>query len=173
MKTNYLPISLLSLLLLLLSGCSVYNFTGGAIPSDVKTISIAVFYNESASGPPNISQLLTEKVKDYYQSNSKLTLAPNNGDWQLSGYISQYTVTPLAPLANETSAQSRLTIGVKVDFVNTKASTPGAVQNFSQVFPFYKDFNQNQSLSSVETELVDAILNQIVFDIFTKTTSSW
>ena len=169
MKNHSLYIHLLSFLLILFTGCNVYNFTGGAIPPEVKTISIAVFYNESASGPPNISQLLTEKVKDYYQSNSKLTIVPNNGDWKLSGYISQYTVTPLAPLANETAAQSRLTIGVKVDFVNTKDEK----QNFSQIFPFYKDFNQNQSLSSVETELVDAILNQIVFDIFTKTTSNW
>lgn len=169
MKTHSLSITLLSFLLLLLSGCSVYNFTGGAIPPEVKTISIAVFYNESSSGPPNMSQLLTEKVKDYYQSNTKLSIIPNNGDWQLSGYISQYVVTPLAPLANETAAKSRLTIGVKVDFVNTKDEK----QNFSQVFPFYQDFNQNQSLSSVESGLVDIIFNQIVFDIFTKTTSNW
>jgi Lipopolysaccharide-assembly len=169
MKSYLLSISLVTFLLLLLSACHVYNFTGGAIPSEVKTISIPVFYNESSSGPPNMSQLLTEKLKDYYQSNSKLTLVPNTGDWQLSGYINQYAVTPLAPLANETAAQSRLTIGVKVDFINTQDEK----QNFSQVFPFYKDFNQNQSLSAVETELVDAILNQIVFDIFTKTTSNW
>lgn len=169
MKKRSLSLTLLLVLLFCLGSCGVYNFTGGAIPPEVKTISIAVFYNESSSGPPNMSQLFTEKLKDYYQSNTKLTLVPNNGDWQLSGYISQYAVTPLAPLANETAAKSRLTIGVKVDFVNTKDEK----QNFSQVFPFYQDFNQNQSLSSVESELVDVIFNQIVFDIFTKTTSNW
>ncbi|HSZ72111.1 MAG TPA: LptE family protein [Cytophagaceae bacterium] len=163
--------SLLFFLLLsvLFSGCGVYNFTGGAIPPDIKTISIPVFYNESGSGPPTITQTLTEKLKDYYQSNSKLLIVQTNGDWQLSGYITKYTVAPLAPLANETAAQTRLTIAVQVNFINTKDEK----QNFSQVFPFYKDFNQNQSLSSVESDLVDFILNQIVFDIFTKTTSNW
>ena len=169
MKTHYLSISLLSILLLVLNGCGVYNFTGGAIPPEVKTISIAVFYNESASGPPNMSQLLTEKVKDYYQSNSKLTVVTANGDWQLSGYISSYVVTPVAPKANETTALSRLTITVKAEFVNTKDET----QNFSQAFSFYGDFDQTKSLSAVENSLVDEILNQIVFDIFTKTTSNW
>jgi hypothetical protein len=169
MTIKGLLISSLAFLIIFFSGCGVYNLTGGSIAPDIKTISIPVFYNESGSGPPNISQILTEKLKDYYQSNSKLSILTSNGDWQLSGYVSQYTVTPLAPLANETAAQSRLTIGVKVDFINTKDEK----QNFSQVFPFYKDFNQSQSLSSVETDLVDAILNQIVFDIFTKTTSNW
>ncbi len=162
-------ISIFCLLLLLLNSCGVYNFTGGAIPPDVKTLSIPVFYNESGSGPPNISQILTEKLKDYYQSNTKLLLQKVNGDWQLSGYITSYKVSPLAPLANETAAQTRLTISVKVDFVSIKDDK----HNFSQVFTFYKDFNQNQSLSSVEDDLVDFILNQIVFDIFTKTTSNW
>ena len=169
MTIKGLFIPLLAFLMVFFSGCRVYNLTGGSISPDIKTISIPVFYNESGSGPPNISQVLTEKLKDYYQSNSKLSIVTSNGDWQLSGYVSQYTVLPLAPLANETAAQTRLTIGVKVDFINTKDDK----QNFSQVFPFYKDFNQNQSLSSVETDLVDAILNQIVFDIFMKTTSNW
>ncbi len=162
-------IATMSLILLTLTECGVYNFTGGSIPDDVKTISIPVFNNESSSGPPNMSQSLTEKLKDYYQSNSKLSITKDNGDWQLSGYISGYLVTPLAPKENETTALSRLTISVKTEFINTKDEA----QNFSQVFSFYGDFDQLQSLSAVENKLVDDILNQIVFDIFTKTTSNW
>lgn len=157
------------LLLLILSGCGVYNFTGGSIPSDVKNISIAVFYNESGSGPPTMSQQLTEKLKDYYQSNSKLSIVNSNGDWQLSGMIVGYTVSPLAPKANETTALSRLTITVKAEFINTKNEE----QNFNQNFSFYGDFDQSKSLTEVENKLVDEILQQIVFDIFTKTTSNW
>ena len=161
--------TLFTLLILTTASCGVYNFTGGSIASNVKTINISVFPNESSSGPPSMSQLLTEKIKDYYQSNSKLTVVTANGDWQLSGYISSYVVTPVAPKANETTALSRLTITVKAEFVNTKDET----QNFSQAFSFYGDFDQTKSLSAVENSLVDEILNQIVFDIFTKTTSNW
>lgn len=166
-KTFYY--TLLTLLILSSTSCGVYNFTGGSIATNVKTINISVFPNESSSGPPSMSQSLTEKIKDYYQSNSKLTVVTDNGDWQLSGYISGYVVTPVAPKANETTALSRLTITVKAEFVNTKDET----QNFSQAFSFYGDFDQTKSLSAVEKSLVDEILNQIVFDIFTKTTSNW
>jgi len=161
--------TLIALLLIVLTGCGVYNFTGGSISDDVKSISIPVFYNESGSGPPSMSQEFTEKLKDYYQSNSKLSIVTENGDWQLSGYIAGYVVTPLAPKENETTAMSRLTISVKVEFVNSKDE----LQNFAQVFSFYGDFSQTESLSQVESKLVPEILNQIVFDIFTKTTSNW
>ncbi len=166
---KHLSLSILTLSLLLLGGCGVYNFTGGVIPDNVKTISIPVFYNESSSGPPNMSQIFTEQLKGYYQSNSKLAIVRESGDWQLSGYISGYVVTPLAPKANETSSLSRLTITVKVDFLNTKDD----LRNFSQNFSFYGDFQQSQSLSSVENKLIEEIFTQIILDIFTKTTSDW
>ena len=40
-------------------------------------------------------------------------------------------------------------------------------------FSFYSDFNADKDPSSVENELVDEILDQIVFDIFTATVANW
>jgi hypothetical protein len=151
------------------SSCGVYNFTGGAIPPDVKTISIQNIYNESGSGPTNISQNMTEKLKSYYQSNTKLLLVPSNADWKIEGKIVGYNSTGVAAKANETSGSNRLTIRVKITFANTKDSK----QDFDQEFSFYQDYDQSQTQFAVEGTLVPIILDQIVLDIFQKTTSNW
>ncbi len=149
--------------------CGVYNFTGGAVPPDVKTISIQNVYNESGQGPTNISQNMTEKLKSYYQSNTKLLLVPSNADWKLEGKIVGYASTGVAAKGNETSGSNRLTITIKMNFVNTK----DAKQNFDQNFSFFQDYAQEKTLFEVESTIVPTILDQIVLDIFQKTTSNW
>ncbi|HVD99364.1 MAG TPA: LptE family protein [Cytophagaceae bacterium] len=162
-------ISLLAISSLLFSSCGVYNFTGGAVPPDVKTISIQNIYNESGQGPTNLSQNLTEKLKQYYQSNTKLLLVPSGADWRIEGKIVGYASSGVAPKANETSGSNRLTITVKITFKNMKDEK----QNFDQNFSFYGDYPQAQTLFDVESTLDNTILDQIVLDIFQKTTSNW
>lgn len=148
---------------------SCYNFTGGSVPSDVKTISIQSIYNETGQGPTNISQNATEKLKSYYQSNTKLILVPSNADWKLEGKIVGYVSSGVAAKVDETSGSNRLTITIKMNFVNTKDPK----QNFDQNFSYFQDFAQDKTLFEVESVLTDAILDQIVLDIFQKTTSNW
>ena len=83
------------LILLSLFGCGVYSFTGASISPEVKTISIQTFYNNAPLGPANMSNLFTEKLKDYFQQNTSLTLTNDEGDLQFDGYIDNYTITPV------------------------------------------------------------------------------
>ncbi len=148
---------------------SCYNFTGGSVPADVQTISIQPIYNETGQGPTNLSQNATEKLKAYYQSNTKLILVPSNGDWQLEGKIVGYASSGAAPKGNETSGSNRLTITIKVSFINTKKTS----QNFDQNFSYFQDYDQSKTLFEVESNLTNIILDQIVLDIFQRTTSNW
>lgn len=159
---------------LLCWSCGVYSLNGASISPDIKTISVANFYNEAAGGPPNMSQSLTERLKEYYQRNSSLKISTIEGDLQLQGSIIGYTVSPVAVSAQQPNqidqAQlNRLTIRVKAKFLNTKDET----QNFDQDFSFYRDFPQERSLSDVEGELVPIILDQIVLDIFNRSVANW
>ena len=154
---------------MLFSSCGVYNFTGGAIPPNVKTISIQNIYNESGQGPANLSNIITEKLKAYYQNNTRLLLVKTGGDWQIDGKITGYVTSSVAPKANETSASNRLTINVMINFVSEEDEK----QNFNQAFSQYDDFPGNQTLSQVETNEIDVITTKLIFDIFTKTTSNW
>lgn len=171
MKTKAMvkyTITFICLLCLLLGGCVSYNFTGGSIPPNIKTISIQTFFNQSGNGPPSISLQLSEKMKSYYQDNTKLLVIKDNGDWKLEGMITKYYVQPIAPQANQTAGQTRLTITINATFTDELNN-----KEFKKDFSYYADFAQTQSLSQVENELVNTILDQLVLMVFTETTSNW
>lgn len=155
---------------LFLSSCGIYSF-GGGDTGTARTITINNFFNE-AGGPPNLTVLFSEKLRDYYQQNTKLNLVSSDGDWSLEGRIIGYGVTPQAPTGNQTAGLNRLTIKVFVIFKNKKEG-PGEAKPFEQEFSFYQDFQQTQSLTDVEQALINEILDRIVFDIFNRTASNW
>ncbi|ABG59090.1 conserved hypothetical protein [Cytophaga hutchinsonii ATCC 33406] len=160
---------LVLLAFLLFSGCGVsYNFTGGSVDPNVKTISIQPFFNQSGNGPPSMSLQLTEKFKSFYQDNTKLIVVKENGDWQLEGLITKYFIQPISPQANQTAAQSRLTITINASFKDEKNN-----REFKKDFSFYADYPSTQTLSQIETEKVNTILDQLVFMVFSETTSNW
>lgn len=161
---------LLMLPCLFFSGCGVYSFTGTTLSPDLQTISVDNFYNNSA-GPANLRQTMTEKLKEYYQQNSQLKIGQADGtaDLQVGGTIVGYDLSPLAPREDGLAASNRLTIRVQVKFVNTKNDE----ESFDSPFSFYADFPQTQSLSAVENELINTILDQIVLDVFNKTVANW
>ncbi|MFL5728741.1 MAG: LptE family protein [Cytophagaceae bacterium] len=148
-----------------------------------KTLFVKNFPNEGGGGPSSLGQNFTEKLRSYYQQNSRLTLIrDDNADWVLEGRIVRYALSPVAPTSIGTnptgaSAQNRLTIRVEVTFINkkynddTKSTEVAPFENMG--FEFFQDFPQTQSLSQVEGQLIDTILDQIVLDIYTKTTSNW
>ncbi len=169
-----------SLLILLLaigssSGCGIYSLTGASISPDVKTISIQTFYNNAPLGPSNMSVLLTESTRDYFQQNTSLELVNNNGDLQIDGYISNYTVTPVAATSSgqnngiDFSALSRITITVNTTYTNLKNPT----FNFDRSFSFFKDYDNAIDLSSNETTFVEEIFDQIILDIFNASVANW
>ena len=166
LKINILLIFLISLSL---SGCGIYSFTGSALSPDIKTISIETFPDRSNGGPSYISQVFTDKAREYFQSNSKLAILQSNGDLQITGYISGYTLSPVAPTGNNVAAKTRLTITVKVKYQNTKNEE----DDFEQDFSFFSDFDQTQTLSAVERGKIEEIRDQILLDIFNKTVANW
>jgi len=156
----------------LLSSCGIYSFTGASVSPDTKTISILNFDDRSASGPTFLAQAFSEKAREYFQRNSSLALVTREGDLNIEGSITQYNISPVAPVAGqgvERAAQTRLSIGVKVKFTNNKDSK----QNYEQVFSFFQDFDQRQSFASVEKDLIESITDQIILDIFNKSLANW
>ena len=149
--------------------------TGASISPDVKTISIQTFYNNASLGPSNMSVLFTERIKDYFQQNTSLTLVDGNGDLQLDGYIDNYTITPVGANAsgnNQTadiSEQTRIKITVYATYINTKDGTFDFEKNFS----FFRDFDQNTDLSANEQAFVEEIFEQIIIDIFNASVANW
>ena len=154
---------------ILLGACGIYSFTGASISPDAETVSIGYFQNNASMVQPTLSNSMTERLKDQFISQTNLNLTDVSGDLQFEGEITEYKVKPIAIQANETAAQNRLTISVKVNFTNNLDEN----QNYSQSFSHYADFDSSQDLSSVETELIDQIIEVLSENIFNKAVANW
>lgn len=146
-----------------------YTTSGASISADVKTFSISYFQSRAPLASPTIGQDFTEKLKDKFIDQTSLQLVEGYGDLHFEGEIVSYETKPMAIQANETAAQTRLTINVKVKYVNEKESE----NNFETNFSHYEDFSSDQSLEDVQLELDEKIIEKIIEDIFNKAVVNW
>lgn len=150
--------------------CSTsYSFTGASISPEVKTVSIEFFPSYAPLAPPIAGQLFTEAMKDIFLSQTNLTLVKSNGDLEFSGSITGYRTAPVAIQGNETAALNRVTMTVKVKFVNNKDDSQSFESNFSR----FEDFETSQDLASVEADILRSINDQLTQDIFNKSVTNW
>lgn len=151
------------------TGCKVYSFSGASISPDTKTVNVSYFENNAALVVPTLSQSLTESLKDRIISQTGLQMLRSDADLMFEGQITDYSVRPLAIQGNETAAQNRLSISVKVQFTNVKDES----KNFNQTFTRYADFPGATNLADVENDLIRAINTQLIDDIFNKAFVNW
>ena len=159
-----------SLILFTAGSCKVnYSMSGASIAPDIKTISIKYFTKTSSLGPVSLSQEFTERLKEKFLTQTKLTITNGIADLILEGSISAYTITPQAIQANETAATNRLSITVNVKFTNLKDEK----QNYETAFTRYAEYPSSQNINTVEDKLILEINDQLVEDIFNKSVINW
>lgn len=153
------------------NSCTIkYSMTGGSLSPDVKTYSVDYFPNKALLVVPYLSSLFTEKLTSYMRSKTGLTqLTDNNGDIRFEGQIVGYSQKPIDIQKNEEAAQNRLTIEIRVKYVNTKDETKDFDSRFSQ----YEDYGIEQDFDSIEEELINNILDKIIDDIYNKALVNW
>jgi len=155
----------------LLQSCTVSFINQGIDYSVLKSFSIDQFEAKASNAPPTSGQTFSEQLKDKVMSNTRLSYKDVNGDVQFSGYLSGYQITSLAPQANQTVAFQRLTIRITIDFKNIKVEDGS--KDWNQTFSRFADFSADQDLSSVETQLIQDIYDQVLDDVFNKAFSGW
>ncbi len=168
-KSKNTALLLIGFLMLLYAGCSVnYSFTGASIPPGARTIQINNFPNNASLVNPTLSQELTDALRKKFQSQTSLVIVNEGGDLIISGEISDYNTRPTAIKSDDIAALNRLTISIKVSFVNTIDET----QSFqNQTFTRYEDYPSD--LMNVQETLVQQINEYLVEDIFNKAVVNW
>ena len=155
---------------LIVHSCGIYSFTGTSIQPEVKTVTINYFEYKALKVNPSLSNMLTEAMQDKFLKLTKLEQVDIDGDLEIIGAVTGYDVKASAVTASETVAQNRLTVSVKVSFVNRKFPE----DNFEdKSFSAYQDFDAMQSLESVEATLCEDIVEQLCEDIFNATVANW
>ena len=157
------------ILLLNLSSCSVYNFTGtGKI--DAKTFQVNYFPNNAELIEPGIDRTFTLALQDLIMNQTNLNLVKVGGDLTYEGEITDYRITPMTATADQKAAQNRLTIRVNVRFTNKKTEA----DNFERTFEFYYDYPAGQQLTGETLNAaLKEIFDRITQDIFNASLAKW
>jgi hypothetical protein len=152
------------------TACKVsFSFTGASISPEMKTYSVQTFPNRAPIFQPSLSSVLTNALQDKIQSQSRLKLVGKNGDAHFEGEITGYNTRDISVQGNNLAAQTRLTISVRVRYINAKDKKAGFDESFSR----YADYPTSKNLSEVENQLIQEIVEQLTEDIFNKAFVNW
>lgn len=148
-------------------GC--YSFKEGQIDPNIKSVAIANFTNTSLNGSSIVSQRLTDALKDRFLTQTSLTLTNRGGDIEFSGNITGYDIRGTGLNANSSTDQNRLTVTVRVEFINNIDDK----DSYSKSFSAFADYDSSQNLASVENELLDLIFFQLVEQMYNEALMKW
>lgn len=153
--------------LLLCGGC--YSFKGISIPSEASTFYISELRSRIPGAPADLGQQFSENLKQKFLNQSRLNFVEIDPDLEFSGEITRFAVTSVAPQPGETTAFSRLEIGVRMKYVYHLDEE----ENWENTFSFYQDFSRDENLLDVQDGLISVIFQQLAEDIFNKAFTNW
>lgn len=152
------------------SSCGIYSFSGTSIQPDVHTITINYFEYRALQVNPTLSNDLTEALRQRFRQMTSLEQVDMDGDLEITGEVTGYSVSPSSVTADEVAAQNRLTVTVRVSFMNRKYPE----DDFEgSTFSGYADYDSSQSLDAVQSTLCAEIIEKLVEDIFNATVAQW
>ena len=147
-----------------------YNLSGGSIPPEAKTFSVAYFPNNAPMVAPTLSNALTEGLRDKFSRQTRLQQVDEGGDFAFEGEIVNYTSTTSSVSSGDYALQNRLTITVRVNFQNAVDQT----QSFNnKSFSSYADYDSSQLLIDVQDQLIEEIVEDLVDDIYMAAAGNW
>lgn len=159
--------------IMIMTACSVsYKFNGSSIDyTKVKTISFETFPNRSVGfvwGP--MESMFNTALQDIYMQQTRLQQVKRDGDLKLWGEITNYDAYNKGVGADGYSTMAELRMTVRVNFTNR--SNPK--ENFeSRQFSSSREYDASQQLASVQDELVNQMIKDIVDQIFNATVANW
>ena len=153
------------------TGCTVnYKFTGASIDyTKVKTISLETFQNRAAYQWGPMATMFNERLNDVFVQQTKLQQVSRGGDMQFAGEITAYDQYNKSISSDGYSSMVQLKMTVNVRFTNNTNHD----EDFERQFSATRDFDATQSLDSVQEELVDQMIDEIVEAIFNAAVANW
>lgn len=151
-----------------LTGCGIYRFNDISVPDSIKTVKISPFQNRASYVNPQLSQLLSDRLRQKIVGQTRLSQTNNdNADWVIEGTITNYAIGT-SGISQGREATNRLTVAVHITRVATKS---GDTKEYDVTRNF--EFNANLSLQQAESQLRDELVRGVTDDIFNRLFSDW
>ncbi|MFY7839635.1 MAG: LptE family protein [Lacibacter sp.] len=151
----------------ILSSC--YSFKDVSIEPEAKTVRISYIDNRARIINPNLSQRLTDKLRQKVVNQTRLTQTNNDeAHYDISGQITDYYVTT-SGISNQQAATNRLNVTVHIIFKNRIDDKKSFETDFTRNF----DFSASLSLNQAEASLTDLVVQNLTDEIFNRIFSNW
>ncbi len=118
---------------------------------------------------PPLQQTFEIELSDYITRNTRLRMVDGTSDLRVEGEITGYTLTPQAVSQDAYATQTRLTISVRVKYIDNKNDK----NSIDQTFSAYRDFDASLMLNDVQDDLCSQISKELVDLIFNATLGNW
>ncbi|MEP1488852.1 MAG: LptE family protein [Algibacter sp.] len=150
--------------------CGAYSFTGASISDKTKTFQVNRFENNSILVEPGLETDFRNSLITLLENQTNLGNVNSNGDIVYEGEISEYRISPTTSTSQNTAAQNRLTVGVKVRFYDKHDEEA----EFEKTFSFFYDYpGSEQLLGSTKDTAHEEIFERITQDIFNASLAKW
>ena len=161
-------IYILNILIVVIFLTSCYSFTGGSVPSHLKTINISNVNDISGFGNPEYKDLLFQSLLDGFQTDNSLTIVEAGGDSRLIVSIVNINESPVAISPGELETDRRVNLICDVEFFD--------VINQKQIFK--RNFANNEIYAVSEGQsgrdnTIKSLLNKTAEDILLSVVSGW
>lgn len=167
-----LAVMLLITMVALLQGCLPrYTFNGASIDYNTyRTISFGDFPIRAALVFPPLQQLFENRMIDMIEQQTRLQVIDNvNSDLRMEGEITGYSLSPQAIGEDAYASQTRLTITVRIKYINNRKPELSKDQTFTA----YRDFSSSEMLTDVQDQLCSEITKDLADLIFNATLGDW
>ena len=160
---------LIAVLMINLTSCCTYSFTGSSVPGHLKTVAIPIAQDRSGAGIPGLRELLTQEIiRQFIDDNSLQVTERTQADALLECTIVSYSDAPSILGTGENVEQRRVTVRVQVIYKDLVKR----VTVFDNNFTNYGDYKPG----TVENERVQAseiAIEKISEDILLAVVSGW
>jgi len=154
-----------------LSGCTVYSFSGASIPSNLETISVPIVPNNTSSPVNRLGADLTDLLTDRFVDRTRLSLTTDDAgaDALLRARIQRYTNEPTGVSGDERATTNQVTIRVQVRYVDQTKDE----ELLNQTFSGAANYNPVEAGLDGERQAAQNALENVADDIFSTATSNW
>ncbi len=159
------------IILLTAVGCGnvSYKFTDASVPNNLKTFKVVYIENAARYVNPQLSPKLSDKLRQKIIGQTKLSQNNDNPNLEISGKVTEYSLTTSGIGANGTQSSNRLNVGLSITIKNLVEPDRSVDATISRNF----DFPSTQSFNEYESKNVDEIVKNLVDEIFNKIFSNW
>jgi len=154
----------------LATGCGkFYDFKGISIPAEVNTFVVEPFVFLDAQCQAGMEVIVSEKLRAVIRNQSRLVNNEEDPDISFSGQVSSCSTTYVAPTEGSTTSLNRYEISIKVIYQNNRDEEDKWSKNYSA----FQDFDSNGDFQSLQDDLIETILNDIIDRVFNDSFTNW